>query len=171
MGPCDGGKDTSEVGEEVLDKITAYVSTTALPSQRNRENPSFARGEAVFKKLSCSSCHVPEQTTGGDHPLKELRFQKIKPYTDLLVHDLGIDLQDQKAEGQASRREWRTPPLWGLGLLPKVNGQMRLLHDGRAKSHEEAILWHGGEALPVREGFKALPKAERDDLIFFLQSI
>lgn len=168
-GNCAAG--AGEVDAEVVKRMTAYTQLIGVPAVRNRENPAFGRGEKLFTSTGCSNCHVPKQVTGDTHPVAELRNQVFYPYTDLLVHDMGEGLADSKGEGQASASEWRTPPLWGLGLMSTVNGQMSLLHDGRAKSFEEAILWHGGEASAMSAIFRKMSKAERDDLIFFLNSI
>lgn len=168
-GNCNTGN--GEVDAEMVKRITAYTQLIAVPAVRNRENPAFARGEKIFTSIGCSNCHVPKQVTADAHPVAELRNQVIYPYSDLLVHDMGEGLADSKGEGQAGASEWRTPPLWGLGLMKTVNGQMTLLHDGRAQSYEEAILWHGGEAAAMSGAFRAISKADRDDLIFFLNSI
>lgn len=168
-GTCASG--TGEVDAELVKRITGYTQLVAVPAVRNLENPQFARGQTLFTKTGCASCHVPKQVTADTHPLTELRSQVIYPYTDLLVHDMGEGLSDGKGEGQAGASEWRTPPLWGLGLMKTVNGQLSLLHDGRAQSYEEAILWHGGEAAGMSAAFKQMSKTDRDDLIFFLNSI
>ena len=128
------------------------------------------RGEELFGELGCSACHVPELTT-GDSDVEVLSDQTIRPYTDLLVHDMGPGLADDRPDFAAGGSEWRTAPLWGIGLTDEVNGHTRFLHDGRARDLSEAILWHGGEAERSRDGFLALPREERDDLIAFLDSL
>ena len=143
----------------------------AVPAKRNTNDPQFAEGKALFAQLKCNSCHVPSFTTGTGSELASLDGQEIFPYTDLLLHDMGEDLSDGRPDFQATGREWRTPPLWGIGLIRVVNDHTRLLHDGRARNTEEAILWHGGEAEASRESFKTLNKAEREALLFFLESI
>lgn len=168
-GKCSGG--TPELPQEDIDRMVTYMRNIAVPVQRNTKDPRFVSGKGVFTKLGCGSCHLPTMYTGDQHPSEKLRNQTFHPFTDLLLHDMGEDLADGKTENNASGREWRTAPLWGLGLMKTVGGQMLLLHDGRAKSYEEAILWHGGEAVSMREGFRKLPKAERDDLYFYLESI
>jgi CxxC motif-containing protein (DUF1111 family) len=128
------------------------------------------RGAARFQDAGCARCHVATLTTGpADQPV--LAHQVLHPFTDLLLHDMGQDLSDGMPEGDAAPSEWRTPPLWGLGLVTTVNGHRFLLHDGRARSLEEAILWHGGEAERSREAFRALPAEARRDLLRFLDSL
>jgi CxxC motif-containing protein (DUF1111 family) len=128
-------------------------------------------GEVVFERIGCSACHRAQIITGELPGWPELTRQAIQPYTDLLLHDLGPQLADTLTEGLASGSEWRTPPLWGLGLLSTVSGQSGLLHDGRARSPEEAILWHGGEAERARERFRQLPRETRAALLEFLDTL
>jgi CxxC motif-containing protein (DUF1111 family) len=109
--------------------------------------------------------------TGPDAAFAPARNQTIHAYTDLLLHDMGEGLADHREDFEASGREWRTPPLWGIGLLQTVNGHTELLHDGRARNVTEAILWHGGQAEGAREAFRAMPKAERDALVRFVESL
>lgn len=129
------------------------------------------KGQTLFQKTGCAACHQREFITGTVEDVPELSNQRIRPYTDLLLHDMGPELADGRPDGEATGTEWRTPPLWGLGLLETVNRQVRMLHDGRARSFEEAILWHGGEGARARERFKALSKAEREALVAFLRSL
>jgi CxxC motif-containing protein (DUF1111 family) len=140
-----------------------------LPGRRNVEDASVIRGEQLFSQIGCANCHVPTMATGGNHPDVEFRGQLIHPYTDLLLHDMGPDLADDSGTEFAS--EWRTPPLWGLGLIETVSGHGQLLHDGRAGSILEAILWHGGEAENVKQAVIGLGTADRDALLAFLQSL
>ncbi|MEM8558744.1 MAG: di-heme oxidoredictase family protein, partial [Bacteroidota bacterium] len=128
-------------------------------------------GKALFAQIGCAGCHVPKFETGISTISASHENQVIRPYTDLLLHDMGEGLADDLATFDASGREWRTPPLWGLGLIQTVNGHMELLHDGRARGVVEAILWHGGEAEAARERFRALSQSERDDLVRFLHSL
>ncbi len=165
------GTGTAELPGEDVDRLVKYMQNIAVPVQRNIKDPAFARGQTLFNRLGCASCHVPELYTGNTHPVEKLRNQSFLPYTDLLLHDMGAGLADNRPDGSATGTEWRTPPLWGLGLMKTVNGQMMLLNDGRAKSYEEAILWHGGEAAVIQGEFRKLIKTDRDDLYFFLQSI
>jgi CxxC motif-containing protein (DUF1111 family) len=134
-------------------------------------DPIFARGEALFAQAQCSVCHVPQLQTGPKPALKAAANLAIRPYTDLLLHDMGPELADGRPDFKASGSEWRTAPLWGIGLLETVNGHHDLLHDGRARSVTEAILWHGGQAQPSREAFRAMPKADRDALVKFVESL
>ena len=170
----DGGEGV-EVERRRLEQLTFYTRHLAVPARRvpGARADRIARGEARFDELGCAACHVPSWRTGGPDqtPSEALWDQRIWPYTDLLLHDVGPGLADGRAEGQASGREWRTPPLWGLGLTPRVNGHMRLLHDGRARGPVEAILWHGGEAEASRRAFEALGLEAREELVAFLRSI
>ena len=122
-------------------------------------------------QLRCAACHHPEYQTRADAPIAALASQTIRPFTDLLLHDMGEGLADNRPDFQATGREWRTPPLWGIGLIEKVNRHTRLLHDGRANGVEEAILWHGGEAEPSKRAFMALSKEQRQRLIDFVMSL
>ncbi|TDR41628.1 CxxC motif-containing protein (DUF1111 family) [Tahibacter aquaticus] len=153
--------------------ITTYVQMTGAPSRRpdSIDLPGAIAGEAVFTQINCGGCHVATLQTGYRHPLAELRGQTIHAYTDLLLHDMGDALADQLTPQAQANREWRTPPLWGLGLREAVNGHGRLLHDGRARNIAEAILWHGGEAQASREAFRNLPAAARAHLVEFLESL
>ncbi len=148
-----------------------YTSLVAVPKRRAWSTPDILAGKATFNALGCGSCHVSRHVTGTDHPLEEVRGQLIWPYTDLLLHDMGPDLADGRPVFGASGVEWRTPPLWGLGLYPAVNGHNRLLHDGRARGVAEAILWHGGEGEASKLAFSALSKADREQLVRFVESL
>ncbi len=159
-----------ELNDEFLEKLTLYTATLAVPAQRNSQNADVALGAATFRELGCASCHMPTMQT-GEHKLSEISHQKFHPYTDLLLHDMGEGLADHRPDYAASGTEWRTPPLWGLGLVPRVNGHDTLLHDGRARGFAEAILWHGGEAEAAKEKFKYATKAQRDALVAFLKSL
>ncbi len=156
-----------EVSEKIFDSVVYYCSTLAVPAPRK----ASARGRQLFTQLQCAACHTPELTTTISPDFPELSEQTIQPYTDLLLHDLGEELNDHRPVFAASGSEWRTPPLWGIGLIPKVNGHSFLLHDGRARNLTEAILWHGGEAKNSQEKFRALPKADRQALIEFIESL
>ena len=124
-----------------------------------------------MRRFGCADCHRAEMRTGADHPLAALRGRKIRPYSDMLLHDMGEGLADDLAEGEATGREWRTAPLWGIGLTEVVNGNNYYLHDGRARSLTEAILWHGGEGAAARDKFRSLPAAARAELLKFLRSL
>lgn len=173
-GSPDGGGTAPEADRHRLERLTLYLRLLAVPARRDREDPSVLRGERLFARIGCSGCHHPRWTTGQVSDLPELAGQTIRPYTDLLLHDMGPGLADDRPEARATGREWRTPPLWGLGLLDVVrraDGPVRLLHDGRARSPEEAILWHGGEAQASRDAFVDLAASERAALLRFLESL
>lgn len=161
---------TPEVNDRKLGQVTFYTRTLAVPARRDAGRPATARGQATFDRLGCASCHLPELTT-GDADVAQLAHQVIRPYTDLLVHDLGPGLADDRPDGEASGREWRTPPLWGIGLVETVNGHTHFLHDGRARNLTEAILWHGGEAAKAQAAFRGLSPEARADLLAFLNSL
>jgi CxxC motif-containing protein (DUF1111 family) len=164
----DGG---FEVSPKLFDHVVFYSQNLAVPPRRNFNDPEVNRGKALFYALGCQSCHTPSFTTGAVKDQPHLSNQKIWPYADLLLHDMGEGLADNRPEGGADGREWRTPPLWGIGLTKLVSGHTLFLHDGRARNLEEAILWHGGEAQAARDGYAALPKADREALIKFVESL
>ncbi len=172
---CLRAKSPEDIPRERLDSVTTYTELLAVPQRRNADAPGVLAGRAVFHRINCTSCHTPSFTTSPDAGRPVLASQKIWPYSDFLLHDMGDaladDVEDLPNEDLASTREWRTPPLWGLGLVPTVNGHSRYLHDGRARSLEEAILWHGGEAAAAQRAFMALPRTERDHLLQFLNSL
>lgn len=165
----DGGKP--EADALVMDRMETYLRGLGAPAPRLTGDAKVQAGRELFVSLKCSACHLPEMKTGDAHPFKELRGQTFHPFTDLLLHDMGPELADGRPDGEASGMEWRTAPLWGLGLHEAVNGNAFFLHDGRARSVQEAILWHGGEAAASREAFKALPRPQRAALLVFLQSL
>ena len=160
-----------EVSDHQISRMGSYVKALAVPAKRNIESDLYYVGKDLFDELQCSSCHTPSFTTGGGNEISSLDFQKIFPYTDLLLHDMGPALADNRPEFLADGQEWRTPPLWGTGLIETVNGHSRLLHDGRAASVEDAILWHGGEAGTSKEAYINLTEEERDALVFFVNSL
>jgi CxxC motif-containing protein (DUF1111 family) len=143
----------------------------AVPAQRNAQDPQVLRGEKLFADAKCWVCHQPVLKTDASAVLPELRDQTFHPFTDLLLHDMGEELADGRPDFLASGREWRTPPLWGIGLFQTVNGHTRYMHDGRARDLSEAILWHGGEGQASRDAFVNLPKADRAAMIAYLQSL
>jgi CxxC motif-containing protein (DUF1111 family) len=172
----DNGK--AELEDTDLMKLTTYMRLLGVPPQRDHASPAVLKGEQLFKTVGCANCHVTDVVTSANHPFSELRSQAIKPFTDLLLHDMGEDLADnsavpvgEDANAVPGASEWRTPPLWGIGLYETINGHTGLLHDGRAKNVLEAALWHGGEAQKVKERFMALPAADRDALIAFVMSL
>jgi CxxC motif-containing protein (DUF1111 family) len=148
-----------------------YLRALLVPARRNVDDPQVRRGEQLFEQARCSVCHVPELATGETAHLPQLASQTIRPYSDLLLHDMGEDLADGRPDYLAGGREWRTPPLWGIGLSQTVNGAGAFLHDGRARNFTEAILWHGGEAQGSREAFRHMPRDEREALLAFLASL
>lgn len=154
-----------------IDELVHYLRALAVPARRRWTEPVVRHGERLFAQIGCADCHRPRVVTGEMAGWPELSRQTIHPYTDLLLHDMGPGLADDVAEAGADGSEWRTPPLWGLGLIPVVSGEMRLLHDGRARSPEEAILWHGGEAASAVQRFIALSPAQRAALVAFLGSL
>ena len=162
---------TPEVSDEILEVVTFYVQTLAVPARRDVDDPQVKQGEQLFAKAQCASCHVPTLRTGVLAGVPSVSNQTIHPYTDLLLHDMGPDLADNRPDFHASGSEWRTPPLWGIGLVQRVNGHTNFLHDGRARNLMEAILWHGGEAEASRQAVEQMSKAERDALIAFLESL
>jgi CxxC motif-containing protein (DUF1111 family) len=159
-----------EISDELLDKVVLYSSLLAVPVRSEWDDPEVLSGQRVFGDIGCESCHVARHETGA-HEFEEVADQVIFPYTDLLLHDMGSDLSDQRPSFAADGNEWRTPPLWGLGRVLDVNKHDRLLHDGRARGVAEAILWHGGEAESAREAFKALSRSERKALVRFVESL
>lgn len=161
----------TEIASHLLDKVTFYSQNLAVPQRRNPQAQQVRQGEQLFSQLQCSSCHTPSFRTGGDYPLTWLASQTIAPYTDLLLHDMGEGLDDGVKEFQAEGREWRTPPLWGIGLTQAVGGVEAYLHDGRAQSLQEAILWHGGEAQASRDRYVQLAPERRQALIKFLEDL
>ena len=155
----------------LMDLLFFYVKTVAVPARRGAERADVLRGKSLFYGARCTSCHRPMFMTRGDANPPALAGQPIWPYTDLLLHDMGEGLADHRSEWQADGREWRTPPLWGIGLVERVNGHTRFLHDGRARSLIEAILWHGGEGDAAKQAFLAMSREERDALLAFLRSL
>lgn len=177
--PHGGNGDGIEIDDETLAQVVFYTATLAPPARRNAGDAQVLRGEKLFDAIQCAACHRPSYTT-GDAALAE-RFPRmsspalkglvIKPYTDLLLHDMGPGLADGRPDYAASGSQWRTPPLWGIGLIQDVNGHMRLLHDGRARGVMEAVLWHGGEAQASRDAVLKLNKQDREALVKFVESL
>ncbi|MBL4708198.1 MAG: thiol oxidoreductase [Flavobacteriales bacterium] len=160
-----------EVSDNTVRNVVAYLQTLKAPIPRNQDDPQVLNGKFLSSTIKCASCHQPQMVT-GDAPISALAHKTFYPYTDLLLHDMGLLLDDNYTEGSALTSEWRTPPLWGLGLSPTTQGgQYFLLHDGRAKSIEEAISFHGGEAENSKIQFQNLSQSERDDLVKFLEAL
>lgn len=172
----DAGK--AELVDDDLNRLVTYMRLVSVPGQRNITDPKVVAGEQVFKTVGCSNCHVTDVVTGANHPFAELRNQDIKPYSDLLLHDMGPDLADnsaimasEDASAPAAASEWRTPPLWGTGLLGTISMHTGLLHDGRAANVLEAVLWHGGEAQATRDRVTKLSATDREALLAFVASL
>ena len=169
----DGGSQATglEVSETMLKLVVFYSRHLAVPARRDLTDPAVARGQSVFAEAGCASCHRPSLTTAADAADPTLAGHTIYAFTDMLLHDMGPDLADGLPEGDATQSEWRTPPLWGIGLTQTVNGHTNFLHDGRARSVLEAILWHGGEAQAARDHVVGLDPADRDALIAYINSL
>ncbi|MCW8831738.1 MAG: c-type cytochrome [Colwellia sp.] len=168
----------TEASQTFSDEVVFYAETLAVPARRNIEDASVIAGAQLFSQVNCTSCHQPDFTTatgdllvGGLTAPEALKDQHIYPFTDMLLHDMGEELADNRRDFTASGREWKTRPLWGIGLTKTVNPAAGFLHDGRAASIEEAILWHGGEAAQSKSDFMALAKTERQALIDFVMSL
>ena len=153
------------------DQMEFWHAALAPPPARNLELPQVKLGEKLFQQAGCAACHVPELRT-GDYPLLPIIANTtFRAFTDLLLHDMGEDLADGRPDFLAGPRDWRTPPLWGIGLSAQVNGSTHLLHDGRARNVLEAILWHGGEAKAAKDAFSKMPLDEREALIAFVNAL
>lgn len=161
----------SEAPYPILDLVTFYAGHLAVPARRNVNDPVVLKGKQLFYDAGCAACHTPKFVTRKDAERPEHQFQLIWPYTDLLLHDMGEGLADHRTLAHASGSEWRTPPLWGIGLTKVVNGHTFFLHDGRARNVLEAILWHGGEAQVSRNRVANMSATERHALIYFLESL
>lgn len=160
-----------EVSDHLLAQVLFYTRNLGVPARRGVDAPQVLAGKGLFHQAGCQGCHTPKFTTASDAAEPELANQTIRPYSDLLLHDMGDGLADNRREFQASGREWRTPPLWGIGLTETVNGHTRFLHDGRARNLLEAILWHGGEAEGARQKAMAFDADQRAALLAFLESL
>ena len=167
----DGDARGTEIDVEGLDLVTFYSRNLAVPARRDVDDAQVLRGKELFYQAGCTACHRPKFVTARLQDQLEQSFQLIWPYTDMLLHDMGEGLADDRPEGRANGREWRTAPLWGIGLTEAVNGHTRFLHDGRARSLLEAILWHGGEAQAARDRVSRMPAEDRAALVRFLESL
>ena len=163
--------DDVEFKKDFLDQLTRYVRLLAVPEQRNSTNTEVAQGAELFRSIGCVQCHVATLVTADSAIHAELAGQTIHPYTDLLLHDMGPGLADNRPDYLASGSEWRTPALWGIGLTKTVTGHEYYLHDGRARTLGEAILWHAGEAQTAQQTFRQLDASNRAALVAFLQSL
>lgn len=160
-----------ELSDYQLDRVAFYSSTLAVAGRRDVKDATVLQGKKLFVSAGCAKCHIPSYTTGVHSTISAVSTQKIYPYTDLLLHDMGSELADNRSDYLANGNEWRTPPLWGIGLFNTVNHHTNYLHDGRARNLEEAILWHGGEGEDSKEKFRSLSAQERAALIKFLNSL
>jgi CxxC motif-containing protein (DUF1111 family) len=172
-GPANG--EGPEIDDKTLAEVVFYQAVLAPPARRNAADAQVLRGQRLFHQAQCAACHRPSYVTGtAPFPRltsKALQGQTIWPYTDLLLHDMGEALADGRPDFAASGRQWKTPSLWGIGLIPDVNGHRKLLHDGRADGVLEAILWHGGEAEASKQQVLKMPKADRAALVKFVESL
>ena len=167
----DAAQDGREVGSEALDLVAFYAGTLGVPARRDVDDPEVLRGKALFMEAGCAACHTPKFVTHRLEGRPWHSFQLIWPHSDFLLHDMGPGLADRLPAGSATGSEWRTAPLWGIGLTEAVSGHTLFLHDGRARSLTEAILWHGGEGQAARDAFAAMPPPDRAALIRYLESL
>jgi CxxC motif-containing protein (DUF1111 family) len=165
------GGGEPELSEDLLADVTAYSRLLAVPARRDVDDPEVLAGREQFHALGCADCHVPRLETGEFAGFPEVSNQVIWPYTDLLVHDMGEGLADGRPDFEAEADEWRTPPLWGIGLFAVVNDHTFTLHDGRARNLAEAVLWHAGEAEAAKQGFVESSASDRAALLHFLESL
>ena len=163
--------DGAELSTEMFDLLVFYSRNLGVPARRDIDDPRVLEGKRLFYESRCTACHTPKFVTRRDSIGEEQSFQLVWPYTDLLLHDMGEGLADNRPEGEATGREWRTPPLWGIGLTAIINGHTLFLHDGRARNLLEAILWHGGEAEVAKQRVVNMTTEEREALLAFLQSL
>jgi CxxC motif-containing protein (DUF1111 family) len=161
---------TTDVDSQLVIDLAFYTQSLAVPKRRDFNDASVNNGKLIFFKIGCDKCHTQKYVT-GTNAISFLSNQTIYPYTDLLLHDMGSDLADGRPDFLATGNEWRTPPLWGIGLSELTNGHTDLLHDGRARNTLEAIMWHGGEAENQKVQVKKLSKKEREDLVKFVNSL
>lgn len=162
---------TPEIDEAILQNVVFYIKSLAVPARRKWTDSDVLTGKQLFIKANCSGCHLSKMETSEYDSPKYLAKQTIRPYSDLLLHDMGVDLADNRPDFEATGLEWRTAPLWGIGLQKTVNKHTYMLHDGRARNVEEAILWHAGEATNSRNSYMKLSKDERDKVLKFIDSL
>jgi CxxC motif-containing protein (DUF1111 family) len=168
---ADGLEDEPELADTTLTSVIFYIRTLAVPARRNVADVTVRNGKTLFAQAGCNGCHKAIVQTGVDQAIPAISNQRIQPYTDLLLHDMGSGLADGYTDFLANGSEWRTAPLWGIGLFEKTNGTPYYLHDGRARTIEEAILWHGGEGQKAADAFKGMNKSQRTALIQFIRSL
>lgn len=168
----DGLNDETEINQTTLENVTVYVQTLGPPAPRNLDDETVLKGRSLFYDAKCTSCHTPKHTTSTNFTeIPEFSNQTIYPYTDMLLHDMGDDLSDNRPAFKATGNEWQTRPLWGIGLTQFNNGHTFFLHDGRARNIEEAILWHGGEAEKSKEFYTNLSKEDRNAILKFINAL
>ena len=167
----DGADGEKEVSDNILRLVTFYTRNLGVPARRDVAAPQVLAGKSLFFQAGCQGCHTPRFTTATDAAEPELANQLIRPYSDLLLHDMGPGLADHRSEFKASGQDWRTPPLWGIGLTETVSGHTQFLHDGRARNLLEAVLWHGGEAEAARNHVLTFNAEQRAALLAFLNSL
>lgn len=160
-----------ELAEKQLDAVNFYLQFLAIPSQRDPTHPTVIKGKTLFSEAGCAACHRPQIKTSAHAKPAAFANRLISPYSDFLLHDMGEQLADHRPDNGATGKEWRTAPLWGIGLADTVGDEVGYLHDGRARNLLEAILWHGGEAQKSRDVVITMPKQHRDALITFLKSL
>ena len=165
------GDEGVELSAALLQLVVDFTANLGVPAARAQPAAAHAAGAALFEQSGCAGCHTPSHVTGASARYAHLGAQRIWPYSDFLLHDMGAALADARADYRASGREWRTPPLWGAGLAAATNGAAHYLHDGRAATLEEAVLWHGGEAAPARDAFARLDAPRRERLLAFVGSL
>ena len=163
--------DDVELSDSILHAVAFYMQTLGVPARRDADDPVVKEGKRLFNQIQCGSCHIAKHVTASDMAFPQRSNQTIFPYTDMLLHDMGAGLGDNRPEALANEYEWRTPALWGIGLTRKINGHEYFLHDGRARNITEAILWHGGEAESSKNKFKNLNATERQAVLRFLESL
>ncbi|WP_433769178.1 di-heme oxidoredictase family protein [Pseudomonas putida] len=166
-----GPNGEPEVSDNILRLVLFYTRNLAVPARRDVGTPEVLAGKNLFYQAGCQSCHTPKYTTAANAAEPELANQVIRPYSDLLLHDMGDGLADNRSEFQAGGRDWRTPPLWGIGLTEAVSGHTQFLHDGRARNLLEAVLWHGGEAQAAQQQVLSFNAEQRAALLAFLNSL
>jgi CxxC motif-containing protein (DUF1111 family) len=167
----DNGKNDVRLSFSQVTQTAFYLKSTGAPKRRNADDETVLKGKQIFYEAKCNSCHTPKMQTGSSMDAPFNSNQTIYPYTDLLLHDMGDGLSDNRGDFAATGTEWRTPPLWGMGLIPLLNGHSDMLHDGRARNFMEAVLWHGGEAQASKDYVKKLSKADREALVKFMESL
>ncbi|MGY8870140.1 MAG: di-heme oxidoredictase family protein [Pseudomonadales bacterium] len=158
-----------ELRPDQLRDVTTYLQLLGVVYRRNMDDPIVQQGEALFHSTGCAGCHKSQVLT-GEHEISRLENQLIRPYSDLLLHDMGEGLSG-RPDFEATAQEWRTAPLWGIGVTETVNGHTNFLHDGRARNIQEAILWHGGEAVSAKQNYMQLGKAEREKILTFINNL